>query len=41
MKYNKLVLFTALIAGCNAHRLVLKTQDEVDDLLAKEDAKDA
>ena len=35
MKYNKLALLAALMAGTNAHRLVMSSRDEVDDLLEK------
>ena len=41
MKYNKLVILALLLAGSSAHRLVASTRDEVDELLEKQDQKDA
>ena len=38
MKYSKIVLIAALMAASGeAHRLIQRSQDEVDDLLEKQD----
>ena len=42
MKFNTIALvFVGLLSVSEAHRLLMRTGDEVDDLLAKQDEKDA
>ena len=41
MKYSIVLAILGMIASSHAHRLTVKSFDEVDDLLAKQDEKDA
>ena len=41
MKYTKLIALMALVGAVSSFKLIQKAHDEVDDLLAKQDEKDA